>query len=226
MYKRIAGWARYGVNHHGWGDGVCQIRTICGAQATYCVSTDEFPRVEDATIWNKPRNSVICYPSDDGEDSDDVSDEAEQRRRDWRIAHGQSPRDAQELYEFRRDHPERARRGVGICLVVIWENFESSLEAGGVVNKGVEYRTFVRDTETFSSLRRTWAQLLGLQESELRLWSRPGPYQPPPPPGTQVPDRRGPDVRIDLESCARDLNLAGTATIVVTKNLGVVTTDD
>lgn len=23
LYKRIAGWARYGVNHHGWGDGVC-----------------------------------------------------------------------------------------------------------------------------------------------------------------------------------------------------------
>ena len=30
---------------------------------------------------------------------------------------------------------------------------------------------------------------------------------------------------MDLESCARDLNLAGTATIVVTKNLDVVTTE-
>ena len=110
LYKRIAGWARYGVNHHGWGDGVCQTRTICGAEATYCVTTDEFPRV-DATFWKKPRNGLIFYPSDDGEDSDDVSDEAEQRRRDWRIAHGQSPRDSQELYEFRRDKFERARQG-------------------------------------------------------------------------------------------------------------------
>ena len=109
LYKRIAGWARYGVNHHGWGDGVCQTRTICGAEATYCVTTDEFPRV-DATFWKKPSNGLIFYPSDDGEDSDDVSDEAEQRRRDWRIAHGQSPRDSQELYEFRRDKFERARR--------------------------------------------------------------------------------------------------------------------
>ena len=41
----------------------------------------------------------------------------------------------------------------------------------------------------------------------------------------QVPGPRGPDVRLDLESCARDLNLAGTATIVVTKNLDVVTTE-
>ena len=109
LYKRIAGWARYGVNHHGWGDGVCQTRTICGAEATYCVTTDEFPRV-DATFWKKPRNGFISYPSDDGEDSDDVSDEAEQRRRDWRIAHGDSPRDSQELYEFRRAKFERARR--------------------------------------------------------------------------------------------------------------------
>ena len=157
--------------------------------------------------------------------------------------------------EEAKPKPAAARGGgVDICLVVIaGERFESSLEAGGVVNKGAEYRTLVRDTETFGSLRRTWAQQHGLQESELTLWSRPDPAPAPAPASssplgklgswvggklnamtapapalaaaTQVPGPRGPDVRIDLESCARDLNLAGTATIVVTKNLDVVTTE-
>ena len=157
--------------------------------------------------------------------------------------------------EEAKPKPAPARGGgVDICLVVIaGERFESSLEAGGVVNKGAEYRTLVRDTETFGSLRRTWAQQHGLQESELTLWSRPDPAPAPAPASssplgklgswvggklnamtapapapaaaTQVPGPRGPDVRIDLESCARDLNLAGTATIVVTKNLDVVTTE-
>ena len=65
--------------------------------------------------------------------------------------------------------------------MIAGERFESSLEAGGVVNKGAEYRTLVRDTETFGSLRRTWAQQHGLQESELTLWSRPDPAPAPAP---------------------------------------------
>ena len=51
LYKRIAGWARYGRKRP-WHDGVCEIRTFCGDSAFYCVSTDEFPRVE-ATFWDK-----------------------------------------------------------------------------------------------------------------------------------------------------------------------------
>ena len=52
-YKRIAGWARYGRKRD-WGDGVCEMRTFCGDRAFYCVSTDEYPRVE-ATFWDKPQ---------------------------------------------------------------------------------------------------------------------------------------------------------------------------
>ena len=51
LYKRIAGWARYGRKRP-WLDGVCEVRTFCGDRAFYCVSTDEFPRVE-ATFWDK-----------------------------------------------------------------------------------------------------------------------------------------------------------------------------
>ena len=51
LYKRIAGWARYGRKRP-WHDGVCEVRTFCGDRAFYCVSTDEFPRVE-ATFWDK-----------------------------------------------------------------------------------------------------------------------------------------------------------------------------
>ena len=51
LYKRIAGWARYGRKRP-WHDGICEIRTFCGDSAFYCVSTDEFPRVE-ATFWDK-----------------------------------------------------------------------------------------------------------------------------------------------------------------------------
>ena len=74
-----------------------------------------------------------------------------------------------------------ARGGAFMRLVVIaGERFESSLEAGGVVNKGAEYRTLVRDTETFGTAR-TRAQQHGLQESELTLWSRPDPAPAPAP---------------------------------------------
>ena len=184
-----------------------------------------------------------------------VGDRVEARLDDntWAMARVTAAADADD--EEAKPKPAPARGGgVDICLVVIaGERFESSLEAGGVVNKGAEYRTLVRDTETFGSLRRTWAQQHGLQESELTLWSRPDPAPAPAPASssplgklgswvggklnamtapapapaaaTQVPGPRGPDVRIDLESCARDLNLAGTATIVVTKNLDVVTTE-
>ena len=186
-----------------------------------------------------------------------VGDRVEARLDDntWAMARVTAAADADE--EEAKPKPAPARGGgVDICLVVIaGERFESSLEAGGVVNKGAEYRTLVRDTETFGSLRRTWAQQHGLQESELTLWSRPDPAPAPAPApasssplgklgswvggklnamtapapapaaATQVPGPRGPDVRVDLESCARDLNLAGTATIVVTKNLDVVTTE-
>ena len=51
LYTRIAGWARYGRKRP-WLDGVCEVRTFCGDRAFYCVSTDEFPRVE-ATFWDK-----------------------------------------------------------------------------------------------------------------------------------------------------------------------------
>ena len=161
-----------------------------------------------------------------------VGDRVEARLDDntWAMARVTAAADADD--EEAKPKPAPARGGgVDICLVVIaGERFESSLEAGGVVNKGAEYRTLVRDTETFGSLRRTWAQQHGLQESELTLWSRPDPAPAPAPAprpsvfGAPAPPPT-PDVRLDLESCARDLNLAGTATIVVTKNLDVVTTE-
>jgi len=53
LYTRIAGWARYGRKRP-WLDGVCEVRTFCGDRAFYCVSTDEYPRVE-ATFWDKPQ---------------------------------------------------------------------------------------------------------------------------------------------------------------------------
>ena len=53
LYKRIAGWARYGRTRD-WGDGVCEMRTFCRDRAFYCVSTDEYPRVDPA-FWAKPQ---------------------------------------------------------------------------------------------------------------------------------------------------------------------------
>ena len=106
-----------------------------------------------------------------------VGDRVEARLDDntWAMARVTAAADADD--EEAKPAPAAARGGgVDICLVVIaGERFESSLEAGGVVNKGAEYRTLVRDTETFGSLRRTWAQQHGLRESELTLWSRPDP---------------------------------------------------
>ena len=57
LYNRIAGWARYGRKRSpggDWCDGVCEMRTFCGDRAFYCVSTDEFPRVDPA-FWDKPQ---------------------------------------------------------------------------------------------------------------------------------------------------------------------------
>ena len=51
LYKRIAGWARYGRKRP-WLDGVCEVRTFCRDRAFYCVSTDEYPRVDPA-FWDK-----------------------------------------------------------------------------------------------------------------------------------------------------------------------------
>ena len=86
-----------------------------------------------------------------------VGDRVEARLDDntWAMARVTAAADADE--EEAKPAPAPARGGgVDICLVVIaGERFESSLEAGGVVNKGAEYRTLVRDTETFGSLRRT-----------------------------------------------------------------------
>ena len=47
LYKRIAGWARYGVNRRGWHDGVCEMRTFCGIErstASRRTSTREWRR--------------------------------------------------------------------------------------------------------------------------------------------------------------------------------------
>ena len=55
LYNRIAGWARYGLKRSpggDWCDGVCEMRTFCGDRAFYCVSTDEYPRVDPA-FWDK-----------------------------------------------------------------------------------------------------------------------------------------------------------------------------
>jgi hypothetical protein len=57
LYNRIAGWARYGLKRspgEDWCDGVCEMRTFCGDRAFYCVSTDEYPRVDPA-FWAKPQ---------------------------------------------------------------------------------------------------------------------------------------------------------------------------
>ena len=57
LYNRIAGWARYGLKRSpggDWCDGVCEMRTFCGDRAFYCVSTDEYPRVDPA-FWAKPQ---------------------------------------------------------------------------------------------------------------------------------------------------------------------------
>ena len=91
---------------------------------------------------------------------------------------------------------------VDICLVVLaGDTLRSPLDAGGVVRRGAEYATIMRDVDTFGNLRRHYAKHHGLRESELALWSRQ--------PGKQ-------DVRLSLDACARHYHLSGTATVVVT----------
>jgi hypothetical protein len=75
------------------------------------------------------------------------------------------------------------------------------LDAGGVVRRGAEYATIMRDVDTFGNLRRHYAKHHGLRESELALWSRQ--------PGKS-------DIRLSLDACARHYHLSGTATVVVT----------
>jgi len=91
---------------------------------------------------------------------------------------------------------------VDITLVVLaGDTLRSPLDSGGVVRRGAEYATIMRDVDTFGNLRRHYAKHHGLKESELALWSRrPGKA----------------DVRLALDSCARDYHLRGTATVIMT----------
>lgn len=170
-----------------------------------------------------------------------VGDRVEARLDDNTWAMARVTAAAADADEEAKPKPPAARGGgADICLLVVaGDTFQASLDAGGIVNKGSEHRMLVRDTETFGNLRRAWAQQHGLQESELTLWSHQAPAPAPAPASSPLgklgslfgltpapaPPAATPDVKLDVESCARDHHLAGTATIVVTKNLDVVTTE-